>query len=69
VPGTFSFVDARDVAETQWAVLERGRRGERYLSTGRNTATESRSDVGTPDRRKSSDAPYPMPMLYLIKRW
>src|SRR5215471_19155233 len=35
-PGTFSLVDARDVAETEWAVLDRGRRGERYLSAGRN---------------------------------
>src|SRR5262249_51878404 len=40
-PGTFSLVDARDVAETQWAVLERGRRGERYLSAGRNMTVAS----------------------------
>lgn len=67
VPGTFSVVDARDVAETQWAVLERGRRGERYLSAGRNLTMASLfpvlervSGVKAPTRR------IPMPMLYLI---
>src|SRR5215813_14883692 len=66
-PGTFSIVDARDVAETEWAVLERGRRGERYLSAGRNmtvaslaTILERVTGVKAPTRR------LPMPMLYLI---
>src|SRR5262249_42021059 len=66
-PGTFSLVDARDVAETQWAVLERGRRGERYLSAGRNMSTadltqmlEQVTGVKAPTRR------IPLPMLYFM---
>ncbi|MGC5702617.1 SDR family oxidoreductase [Pseudomonas sp. NFXW11] len=34
LPGTFSVVDARDVAEHLLAALERGRSGERYLAAG-----------------------------------
>jgi len=66
-PGTFSFVDARDVAETEWTVLQRGRRGERYLAAGRNMTMSSLvpilervTGVKAPTRR------IPMPMLYLI---
>ena len=66
-PGTFSLVDARDVAEAQWAVLNRGRRGERYLSAGRNLTMaalspllEAATGVRAPKRR------IPMWMLYLI---
>jgi dihydroflavonol-4-reductase len=33
-PGSFSLVDARDVAETMIRVAEQGRRGERYLAAG-----------------------------------
>ena len=36
VPGSFSVVDARDVALAQIAAAERGRRGERYLAAGRH---------------------------------
>ena len=36
VPGSFSIVDARDVALIQIAALEYGRRGERYLAAGRH---------------------------------
>ena len=36
IPGSFSVVDARDVAEHQVAALERGRSGERYLAAGRH---------------------------------
>lgn len=35
-PGTFSVVDARDVARALIASAERGRRGERYLAAGRH---------------------------------
>ncbi len=35
-PGTFSLVDARDVAHAMWLAAERGRRGERYLAAGRH---------------------------------
>src|SRR5262245_53879867 len=34
-PGSFSIVDARDVAEASIRVAERGRRSERYLAAGR----------------------------------
>jgi len=36
VPGSFSVVDARDVALHMLAALERGRNGERYLAAGRH---------------------------------
>jgi nucleoside-diphosphate-sugar epimerase len=35
VPGTFSLVDARDVAWAELLAAEKGRRGERYLAAGR----------------------------------
>jgi dihydroflavonol-4-reductase len=67
VPGTFSFVDARDVAETQWSVLERGRRGERYLAAGRNLDMSTLfpilqrvTGVAAPTRH------IPMSLLYLL---
>jgi dihydroflavonol-4-reductase len=34
-PGSFSVVDARDVAEAAIRVAEKGKRGERYLAAGR----------------------------------
>ncbi|QFQ86697.1 NAD-dependent epimerase/dehydratase family protein [Paracoccus kondratievae] len=37
-PGTFSFVDARDVAFALVAAAEKGRRGEHYLAAGRHIA-------------------------------
>lgn len=36
-PGSFSFVDARDVARALILANEKGRRGERYLAAGRHT--------------------------------
>lgn len=36
VPGSFSVVDARDVAEAHIAAVTKGRRGERYLAAGRH---------------------------------
>jgi dihydroflavonol-4-reductase len=35
LPGAFSIVDARDVAEAMFRVALKGRRGERYLAAGR----------------------------------
>ncbi|AOZ03733.1 oxidoreductase [Cupriavidus sp. USMAHM13] len=36
LPGSFSLVDARDVARAQISAAERGQRGERYLAAGRH---------------------------------
>lgn len=36
VPGSFSVVDARDVALAQISAAEKGRRGKRYLAAGRH---------------------------------
>lgn len=41
VPGSFSVVDARDVAATQILAIERGRSGERYLAAGQHMTMES----------------------------
>lgn len=37
-PGTFAFVDARDVALTLVLAADKGRRGERYLAAGRHVS-------------------------------
>src|SRR5262249_58886258 len=66
-PGTFSFVDARDVAETEWTVLERGRRGERYLAAGRNMTMSNLAPIlERVTGVKATTRRIPMPMLYLI---
>ncbi|WP_338524131.1 SDR family oxidoreductase [Pseudomonas batumici] len=41
LPGSFSVVDARDVAEHQLAAITRGRSGERYLAAGRHMDMKS----------------------------
>lgn len=58
LPGSFSLVDARDVAAVEIAALEKGRNGERYLAAGRHTELETLvpmmeqiSGVETPSRR------------------
>ena len=58
VPGSFSVVDARDVAQHQIAALERGRSGERYLAAGRHMTMDDlfpllaeASGVAAPIRR------------------
>ncbi len=67
IPGSFSVVDARDVAAIQIAAAERGRRGEKYLAAGRHMtmadlyrALEQVSGVKAPARR------IPMAALYGI---
>src|SRR5262249_55803067 len=66
-PGTFSLVDARDVAETQWAVLERGRRGDRYLSAGRNMTMQTLAPIlEAVTRVKAPKLRIPRGLLYLI---
>ena len=58
IPGSFSVVDARDVARHQIAALERGRSGERYLAAGRHMTMDDlfpllaeASGVAAPTRR------------------
>ncbi|KIH82946.1 SDR family oxidoreductase [Pseudomonas batumici] len=41
LPGSFSVVDARDVAEHQLAAITRGRSGERYLAAGKHMDMKS----------------------------
>lgn len=67
VPGSFSVVDARDVALVQIAAAQKGRSGERYLAAGRHMIMADLipligkvADVTTPTRR------VPLPMLYMI---
>lgn len=57
-PGSFSFVDARDVARALILANDRGRRGERYLAAGRHTTMADlmpliaeAAGVPTPKRR------------------
>ncbi|MCM2461821.1 SDR family oxidoreductase [Pseudomonas sp. Z1-12] len=67
LPGSFSVVDARDVAEHQIAAITRGRSGERYLAAGNHMdmksifqALASVSGVKAPERK------VPLFMLRLI---
>jgi dihydroflavonol-4-reductase len=67
VPGSFSVVDARDVAQAQIAAAERGRSGERYLAAGRHMVMEELipllGQVGgfaVPKRK------LPLPLLYVL---
>lgn len=66
-PGTFSIVDARDVAQALIAAAERGRRGERYLAAGRHMTMQTLvpllgriAGVKTPTRQ------LPYPLLYVM---
>jgi nucleoside-diphosphate-sugar epimerase len=66
-PGTVSVVDARDVALAMIASLEHGRRGERYLSAGRNmdmkgVFSELQEVTGVPAPRRT----LPLFMLYIV---
>ncbi|HTD06373.1 SDR family oxidoreductase [Undibacterium sp.] len=67
VPGSFSVVDARDVALAQIAAAERGRSGERYLAAGRHMTMRELipqlgqiAGVATPQRM------LPLPLLFLL---
>jgi dihydroflavonol-4-reductase len=66
-PGSFSVVDARDVAAAMVAVAERGRRGERYLAAGRHMTMaelfpllERATGAPAPTRR------LPLPLLWAL---
>jgi dihydroflavonol-4-reductase len=67
VPGSFSVVDARDVAQAHIAAAMRGRRAERYLAAGRHMTMRELvpvlgriADVKTPTRD------LPLPLLYAL---
>ncbi|WP_211461761.1 SDR family oxidoreductase [Collimonas silvisoli] len=67
VPGSFSVVDARDVALAQIAAAERGRSGERYLAAGRHMTMRELipligriAGVATPKRM------LPLPLLFAL---
>lgn len=67
VPGSFSVVDARDVAQAHIAAAQQGRRGERYLAAGRHMTMRQLlpllgriAQVATPTRT------LPLPLLYAL---
>ncbi len=69
VPGSFSVVDARDVASAMIAAAAHGRRGERYLAAGRHMTMDNllpalakATGVPAPTRR------IPLGMLFVIAR-
>ncbi|WP_248751681.1 SDR family oxidoreductase [Pseudomonas sp. MWU15-20650] len=67
IPGTFSVVDARDVARAQIAAAKHGRRGERYLAAGRNlTMRQLVPALGRIAGVKTPARQLPVPALYLV---
>ena len=67
VPGSFSVVDARDVALIQIAAAQRGRCGERYLAAGRHmTMAELIPLIGRLAAVPTPTRTLPMPLLYVI---
>jgi nucleoside-diphosphate-sugar epimerase len=67
VPGSFSVVDARDVAACLIAAAERGRRGERYLCAGcHKTMPELLAMVERASGVKAPSLRIPMGVLFAI---
>lgn len=67
IPGTFSVVDARDVAWALIAAAQNGRRGERYLAAGRNlTMRQLVPALGRIAEVKTPARQLPLPVLYLL---
>lgn len=67
LPGSFSLVDARDVAKAQISAAERGQRGERYLAAGRHmTMRELVPLVGKVAGVKTPTRNLPFAVLYLL---
>lgn len=67
VDASFSFVDARDVAEVAMAAAERGRRGERYLAAG--YPMHMRDLLGSMERLtgiKAPTMPIPTALLWVL---
>ncbi len=67
IPGTFSLVDARDVAWALIVAAQQGQRGERYLAAGRNlTMRELVPVLGRIAGVKTPTRQLPVPVLYLL---
>ena len=65
VPGSFSVVDARDVAYAHIAAAKHGQRGERYLAAGRHmTMQELVPLLGRIAGVKTPTRNLPLPLLY-----
>ncbi len=66
-PGTFSVVDARDVAWAQIQVAKLGRPGERYLAAGRNmNMKELILELQNVSGVRGPSKPIPFRLLYVI---
>jgi len=66
-PGSFSVVDARDVARAMILANLKGRRGERYLAAGRHmTMADLMPLIGEVTGAKAPTRHLPLPLLYLI---
>lgn len=67
MPGSFSVVDARDVAQAQMAAAVRGRKGERYLAAGRHmTMRELVPLLGQIAGVKTPTRLLPTPLLFAL---
>ena len=67
VPGTFSVVDARDVAAALIMVTLKGKPGERYLAAGRHIQMKDLvSMIGHYANVETPTKTMPMPLLYCI---
>lgn len=67
LPGSFSVVDARDVARAQISAAELGQRGERYLAAGRHmTMQELVPLLGKIAGIKTPTRNLPFSLLYLL---
>ena len=67
VPGSFSVVDARDVAQAMIAAVERGGRGARYLAAGRHqTMAELMPRLEAVSGVKAPTRAIPMGVLYAL---
>jgi nucleoside-diphosphate-sugar epimerase len=67
VPGSFSVVDARDVALAMILAAERGKRAERYLAAGRHMTMQQLVPLlGKIARVQTPKRTLPLPLLYII---
>ncbi|CAM4183241.1 hypothetical protein KESI111651_06830 [Kerstersia similis] len=67
VPGSFSVVDARDVAQAHIAAARQGRSGERYLAASRHmTMRELVQRLGELAGVKTPSRMLPLPLLYAL---